>query len=167
MIAKTKFSVGPRIVNNELFLRIDFTFYMRSDNPREYFDNFEIDSARFCPHFKERKGFGSPFHKLYCRLTHEAGVECEICDGVLQCLYCPTELEFKVGPREESGTRVQITAWKNLGQCNTCFSMKWLSHCERLEEHRKDEQTFSKHIGFGIKEAFESQVTSSVLLVDE
>lgn len=87
-----------------------------------------------CPHWKFDSDDQNLSKRICCQISHGPGLSCPDCAVLVQCQYCTTEfivafLDSNWSPR---GQAIYITAWKNLGSCETPFDIRWRTQVQSI-----------------------------------
>ena len=80
-----------------------------------------------CPHLIGRERYSRLPALLRCKLSHadDQTETCPTCSGLIQGRHCATECFVKNEDFGDLGFVVMITAWKNLGACETPADRLW------------------------------------------
>lgn len=114
---------SARIANDELLVKIAYRVFIRHG------ERFKISSLcrNICPHWTCVMDGDNLMKRIRCQMSHRAGQTCPECTGMIQCQFCSTEflVAFFDSNWSPKGQAIYITAWKNLGPCDTPFQIRW------------------------------------------
>ena len=127
-----------RIANEHLLMKMECRILLREGE-----DDFRVRvyCPKMCFHWN---GFdlGNNLKKtlekmLGCDMKHEPTKPCVLCNSIIACSSCATEFVISILKCDWSFYRraVYITAWKDLGSCETPFDKSWRTQC--WENHYK------------------------------
>lgn len=91
-----------------------------------------------CPHWSTLgldRNLDERFEKmLACNMKHETTKPCLLCNSIIECSSCTTEFVIFILKCEWSFYKraIYITAWKDLGSCETPFDNSWRTQCYKL-----------------------------------
>jgi hypothetical protein len=143
-----------RIANEHLLVKLEYRILLRRD---ANFDQVHLVFPAVCPHWKcfdEDQGLAKV---LRCHLSHKSNNPCAECIRMVQCQWCATEfvVAFLDSTWSFNGHALYITAWKDLGPCQTPFDSRWRAHTLPIIPRyipRKSPVHFTPH---SIRSAFE------------
>ena len=129
----TLLSVEPRIIDNELFLRVQhWIAFDQDDQP-----TFErTRGPSICSHINkyagkyEGKDTGyTTIDLLQCQIQHVGGrASCPTCSALYRCIDCAVEFESDAIHLEDRKVAVIITKWLNLGNGDSPTNPNWRRH---------------------------------------
>lgn len=125
-----------RIAKKHLLMKMEYRLMLR-ENEEDL--GFRRNRVKICPHWHTLdwdQNLKKMFHKmLECRTKHDTTKPCLLCNSMIQCPWCTTEFVMSVIRCDWSLYRsaLYITAWKDLGPCETPFDNSW-----RTQSRRKD-----------------------------
>jgi hypothetical protein len=125
-------SVEPRIISEELYLRIQQWYVVKPGVSLEMNMHFRTEQL-VCSHLEMASGDGQRL--VDCKLSHHRSAGGQQCDpeclpSFLRCTVC--DIEFETTRRELSGgqTALCITKWLNLGSGESPQDPKWRRSCD-------------------------------------
>lgn len=147
---------SARVRHDELLLRTEEFINIRGGRSWQ-----EVGKhyTTICPHLRCSYKDDVLSRTIQCQLSHRGDRECS-CDGLRQCLFCPTE--FAVDTRNarwpSKKLTVHITAWRNFGACKTPLDPKWQAQVESGFSRRDKSKTSFIFIPGSIRNAFDYEV---------
>jgi len=115
-----------------------------------------------CPHLRCVYRDESLWKRIRCRMSHGRSQSCADCTGIKQCQCCSTEviiacLDSNGSPR---GRAFYITAWKDLGPCDTPFDIRWRTQIRPAYNKLPIPTSSATFVPGSIRRAFEDSVGS-------
>ena len=136
-----------RIANEHLLMKVEYRMLLRKN------EDFGRIRRRFspeiCPHWnrldRDENLERTLQRMLGCSMIHETTKPCVLCNSIIECSWCATEFVISIIKCDWSLYErvLYITAWKDLGSCDTPFDPSWRAHWWRT--HRKPESITSLH----------------------
>ena len=83
---------------------------------------------KVCKHFDLKKKGEDRYNTVAkCRLAHlgDRTDSCNLCDGLVHCSECPTELILQTKTIEDKGKAIVITRWRARGPISTSDAYDW------------------------------------------
>lgn len=117
-----------RIANGDLLLKVEYRILLR-----DYEDFYHVLTVfpEVCPHWRSLVWDQNLARLIRCHMSHGTKCySCAKCTGLIQCRWCATEfiVAFLDSSWSFNRSALYITAWKNLGPCQTPFDIYWRSH---------------------------------------
>jgi hypothetical protein len=125
----TLLSVEPRIIDNELFLRVQqWIIFDQDDQP-----TFErLCGPSICSHINKYAGKyagSTTFDLIQCQIQHIGGrASCPTCSVLYRCIDCAVEFESDAIHLEDQKLAVIITKWLNVGNGDAPTNPNWRRH---------------------------------------
>lgn len=125
----TLLSVEPRIIDNELFLRVQqWIIFDQNDQP-----TFEkLRGPSICSHISKIAGnhtASTTLDLIQCQVQHVGGrATCPKCSGLYRCIHCAVEFESDAIQLEDGKLAVIITKWLNVGNGGSPTDPSWQRH---------------------------------------
>lgn len=136
----TLLSVKPRIVNDDLHLRIQQWIMFDSDDLSSAVGSMAISVCAHC-----NAGFCSRHlmvDLITCKLQHaNSHKDCPTCHPFLRCRYCGIEAHIGVRRlQKDRGRVIMISKWLSLGEGDTPHQNRWKRHLYNPAQYSPDSQ---------------------------
>lgn len=118
-INQTYHDCCARVVCGNLLLKVEYRLFLHEG---QSYRQARHTFPHVCPHFLRCH------NKAYrCQFSDGVCHGCAECVGLTQCRVCGTEIAiaYSYSDKVPNGRAVHITAWKNLGQCDTPVDPCW------------------------------------------
>lgn len=123
-----------RIAGEHLLMKKEYRHLLCEDDDKFY---VRRDFSKICPHWNASdrdSNLNNTIKKiLRCNMNHDATKPCPLCNSVIECSSCRTEFVISMLKCNWShyNRAIYITAWKDLGSCQTPLDHSWRSQCRR------------------------------------
>lgn len=152
---------SARIVNNSLLVKLDWRIPLRLG---EGFSRARVFNPNVCRHWRCVLHDDNLSERIRCQLGHGLGQSCAKCTGLQQCQRCSTE--FVMGCLDSNwspqGRVIYITAWRDLGPCDTPFDTRWRSQIMRIYTSLPAPDFSVPFVPGSIRRAFEDSARTKI-----
>lgn len=116
--------VSARIANDHLLVKLEWRILLHRGEGFRYISSL---CQNVCAHWTCVLDDDNLSKRIRCQMSHRPGQSCPDCTGMIHCQRCSTEIivAFLDSNWSSEGQAVYITAWKNLGPCDTPFDIRW------------------------------------------
>jgi hypothetical protein len=125
----TLLNVEPRIIDNELFLRVQQWIIFDQDDQTTF---EKLCGPSICSHitkFRGKYAGSTTLDLLQCQIQHIGGrASCPTCSVLYRCIDCAVEFESDAIHLEDRKLAVIITKWLNVGNGDSPASPHWRRH---------------------------------------
>lgn len=151
---------SARIRKDELLVKIEWRIFIRHG------ESFEIGSLcqSLCPHWFCLLDDDNLTRRIRCQMSHTPGQTCPECTGMVQCQFCSTEfiVAFLNSNWSRKGQAIYLTAWKNLGPCDTPFQISWRTQLHRVHSSGPTPTCWVPFVPGSIRREFEEFTDSRI-----
>lgn len=155
------YHTSARIANDNLIMKMEYRVLLRRGDG---YKKISLLCENVCPHWRRTMDDYNLAIKMRCQMSHEPAQSCPDCAGMVQCQNCSTEfivafLDCNWSPR---GQAVYVTAWRNLGPCDTPFDIRWRTQLSILHNNLSPPKSAASFVPGSILKAFEDSADSRV-----